>query len=175
MGIDINTLPKWAQAQIANKMAKEQHRRNQFQMSELAPTPKEEKEQKLKNKKQELVLEDGTTHVFDSKKEAAEYKRLALLQRAGEISNLQIQVQYELIPAKYETYPRYNKDGKRLKDGTRCIEQNCCYIADFVYTDSEGNTVVEDVKGFKKGAAYGLYVIKRKLMLEKYGIQIKEV
>jgi len=35
--------------------------------------------------------------------------------------------------------------------------------------------VVEDVKGLKKGAAYQVFVIKRKLMLDRYGIEIKEV
>lgn len=39
---------------------------------------------------------DGIT--FDSKKEAARYCDLKLMQRAGEIRDLQLQVEYELIP-----------------------------------------------------------------------------
>lgn len=41
----------------------------------------------------------------------------------------------------------------------------------------DGKTVVEDVKGYRdpSSAAYAKFVIKRKLMLERYGIQIQEV
>lgn len=50
------------------------------------------------------------------------------------------------------------------------------YVADFVYTDTRTNlTVVEDVKGYRDGGAYRVFVIKRKLMLQRFGIQIKEV
>lgn len=46
------------------------------------------------------------------------------------------------------------------------------YIADFVYFDKKAQrTVVEDTKGFKTKD----YIIKRKLMLERYGIRIREV
>ena len=48
------------------------------------------------------------------------------------------------------------------------------YVADFIYCDADGKTVVEDVKGYKKGAAYDLFAIKRKLFLHRYGIRIKE-
>ena len=49
-------------------------------------------------------------------------------------------------------------------------EQSCYYVADFVYKEGE-NIVVEDTKGMRTKD----YVIKRKLMLHKYGIRIKEV
>ena len=88
---------------------------------------------KYKNKK---VTIDG--YVFDSKKEAKRYTELKLLERSGKISNLNLQVEYELIPACYESYERYSpKTGKRLKDGRRCIEKAVRYIADFVY-DEDG-------------------------------------
>ena len=109
--------------------------------------------------------------VFDSKKEAARYMELSLLARVGEITDLETQVPYELIPAQYETYERYGKNGKRLKDGRRCIEKAVTYIADFVYKDEDGNTVVEDTKGVKTKD----YIIKRKLMLDRYGIRIREI
>ena len=117
---------------------------------------------------------DGIT--FDSKKEAERYSELKLLERCGAISNLELQKVYELIPAQYELYERYGKNGNRLKDGKKCIEKSCVYKADFVYIDNEtGQQVVEDVKGYKGGQAYSLFTIKRKLMLERYGIKIKEV
>ena len=117
---------------------------------------------------------DGIT--FDSRKEAERYSELKLLERCGAISNLELQKVYELIPAQYELYERYGKNGNRLKDGKKCIEKSCVYKADFVYIDNEtGQQVVEDVKGYKGGQAYSLFTIKRKLMLERYGIKVEEV
>lgn len=102
-------------------------------------------------KKTEL---DGIT--FDSKKEANRYAELRLLERSGAIHNLQRQVRYELIPAQ-------KKDGKT-------VERACHYIADFVYEEN-GKTVVEDVKGYRTKE----YVLKRKLMLQVHGIEVREV
>lgn len=108
--------------------------------------------------------------VFDSKKEARRYSELLLLEKAGAIQNLQTQVKYILIPSQYETFERYSKTGKRLKDGRRCIEKECAYIADFTYI-KDGALVVEDTKGFRTTE----YIIKRKMMLHVYGIRINEV
>ena len=107
---------------------------------------------------------------FDSAREADRYAELLLLQRAGKISDLRLQVKYVLIPAQYEYYERYGKNGKRLKDGKRCIEKECAYIADFVYEEN-GKTVVEDVKGMRTKE----YLIKRKLMLWVHGVRVREV
>lgn len=115
--------------------------------------------------------------VFDSRKEAARYKKLSLLQRAGKISDLQQQVKFVLVPAQYEEYERVSpKTGKKLKPGRRLLEKECAYIADFVYTDSSGKEVVEDTKGYRdpSSAGYAKFVIKRKLMLHLYGVRIKE-
>ena len=89
--------------------------------------------------------------IFDSKKELARYKELELLERAGEISNLRRQVEFELIP---------KQPGER----------KAVYTADFVYTEN-GKEIVEDVKGMKTRD----YIIRRKLMLFRHGIRIKEV
>ena len=113
---------------------------------------------------------DGAIH--DSRKEANRWCELTLLERAGKISNLQRQVPFELIPAQYESFERYGKNGKRLKDGQRCIEKSVVYIADFVYNEG-GKRVVEDVKSAatKKKESY---IIKRKLLLWVYGIKLRE-
>ena len=112
---------------------------------------------------------DGS--VFDSHKEARRWDELLLLQRAGKISDLQRQVRYELIPAQYETYERYSKNGQRLKDGARLLERKVEYVADFVYTIADtGENIVEDTKGIKTKD----YILKRKLMLAVHGIRIKE-
>ena len=107
---------------------------------------------------------------FDSKKEHSRFKQLSLLEKAGVITNLKRQVKYELIPAQYETFERYGKTGKRLKDGRKCVENAVTYYADFVY-ETDGKTVVEDAKGVKTKD----YIIKRKLMLYVHGIKISEV
>ena len=52
-------------------------------------------------------------------------------------------------------------------------ERAATYRADFTYWQN-GQFVVEDVKGYQSGAAWDLYVLKRKLMLYRFGIKIKE-
>ena len=69
-----------------------------------------------------------------------------LMQRAGVISDLQMQVSFELIPSQ-------KVDGK-------VVERAVNYIADFVYQQN-GQKVVEDTKGMRTKD----YIIKRKLML----------
>lgn len=109
---------------------------------------------------------------FDSKREANRYAELLLLSRSGQITGLQRQVKFELIPAQREP-DKKGKRGGMIKGKT--LEQSCDYYADFVYKDKQGNMVVEDVKGYKKGGAYSVFTIKRKLMLHKYGIKIREI
>lgn len=96
--------------------------------------------------------------VFDSKKEANRYKELLLLEKAGEIYDLRRQVKFKLIPT------------QRDEVTGEVVERECSYKADFVY-EEDGKTVVEDVKGFRTKE----YIIKRKLMLWRYGIRIMEV
>lgn len=100
--------------------------------------------------------------LFDSKKEACRYCQLKQLQQAGEISDLQLQKEYELIPTQ-------RIDGK-------VVERACKYKADFAYM-KDGQQVVEDVKGYRdpKSAGYAKFVIKRKLMLHIFGIRIVEI
>lgn len=117
------------------------------------------------------VVVDGT---FDSKKEAQRYTELKSLEKAGKITGLQLQREFELIPEQREKTDQIYTKGKnkgRFKPG-RLLERKCSYVADFVYWDLENNCmVVEDAKGMRTKE----YIIKRKLMLYKYGIRIKEV
>lgn len=91
---------------------------------------------------------------FDSKREAERWCELRLLERAGEIKELQRQVSFELIPAQ--------KNGK-----VKPVK----YVADFTYETRYGKYVVEDAKGVRTE----VYKIKKKLMLERYGIEVVEV
>lgn len=126
-------------------------------------------ESKYKNRKK---LVDGIE--FDSAKEARRWSELKLLEKAGEISDLRRQVKFVLIESQYEesseVYQRGKNKGKPKRG--KILEHECSYVADFVYTDEKtGKTVVEDTKGFKTKD----YIIKRKLLLERYKIRITEV
>lgn len=93
--------------------------------------------------------------VFDSKAEAKRYALLKMLQRAGQISDLRLQVPFELV--------RGVRIGGRSRPAIK-------YIADFVYLQG-GKQVVEDVKGMLTP----VYRLKRHLMMAVYGIEIMEV
>lgn len=125
----------------------------------------------LKHKYGNKKIRAGNGQVFDSKKEYRRWVELSLLERAGEITNLQRQVPFLLIPEQRapstETYKRGPRAGQP-KQGP-VLERRVMYIADFVY-EQNGETVVEDAKGLRTKE----YVIKRKLMLYQYGIRIKE-
>lgn len=94
---------------------------------------------------------DGIT--FDSKHEAEIWCELKLMQRAGIIRDLERQVRIELIPKTDKFRATY-------------------YVADFQYFDNEtGHSVVMDAKGVRTKE----YLIKKKLLYWRYGIEIKEV
>lgn len=98
---------------------------------------------KYRNKKVQVDM-----YIFDSVLEAIRYKQLVLLERAGEIKNLKLQVPFLLQES-------FRKNGKTY----RKIE----YIADFVY-EEKGQTIVEDTKGIKTD----VFKIKQKLFEYKY-------
>lgn len=93
---------------------------------------------------------------FDSKAELKRWVDLLLLQKAKQISGLERQVPFVLIPR--QTRPSGG------------VERECTYVADFVYVEG-GKRVVEDVKG----ALTPEYRLKRKLMLHVHGIEIREI
>lgn len=102
---------------------------------------------KYGNKK---TVVDGIT--FDSKKEAARYAELKLMEKAGVIMSLELQ----------PTFPVYI-DGKKVFE----------YRADFKYwiDGKDGRYVIEDVKGVKTD----VYRIKKKCVEAQYGITITEI
>lgn len=98
----------------------------------------------------EKVIFDGIK--FDSKKEFNRYMELKLLEKAGKISYLELQKPFVLIDK--------SKYGRQI-----------VYKADFVYYDNELNKlIVEDVKGVKTD----VYKLKKRLIAEKYDIEIIE-
>ena len=103
---------------------------------------------KYRNKITEL---DGIK--FHSAKEAKRYSELKLLEKAGAICNLKLQVGYQLIPPMRINDKHY-----------RAIS----YYADFVYNEN-GITVCEDVKSMQTD----IFKIKLRLMKQVHGIDIK--
>lgn len=91
---------------------------------------------------------DGTR--FASKKEAKRYWTLKMLEKAGEITGLELQPKF---PFKYK--------GKLM----------FTYRGDFQYKTKEGQTIIEDVKGFKTP----VYNLKKKIIETEYGFTINEV
>ncbi len=89
------------------------------------------------------VTIDG--HVFDSKMEGKRYRELKLLERAGEISDIDLQ-------------PRYRLQDSFKYDGTTYRSIN--YTPDFRYKKN-GEVVVEEVKGFADTS----YKIRKRLFL----------
>ena len=76
---------------------------------------------------------DGIT--FDSKLEAERYQQLRLLEKAGEISALKLQVEFQILHG-YKDAETGEKNRSRY------------YVGDFVYVDERTNRlVVEDTKG----------------------------
>ena len=85
---------------------------------------------------------------FDSKKEASRYTVLMSLEKAGKISDLRLQVPFDLIDT-------MKHNGKTLR--------KIVYKADFTYTMNEVE-IVEDSKGFSTD----VFKIKMRLFLLKY-------
>ena len=112
---------------------------------------------KYRNRKTEI---DGI--LFDSAKEARRYQELKLLERAGFVKDIQLQVPFELMPS------QKNNEGK-------VVERKVSYYADFVYQQRTGNewkTVVEDVKS--EGTKTEVFRLKKKLMRFVHGIEVQE-
>lgn len=98
---------------------------------------------------------------FDSIKEKNRYIELSMLERAGEIKELELQPKFLLLDT-----IRYNGETYR----------KTYYIADFKYYDNKiGRYIVEDVKS-KITAKDKVYRLKIKMLLSKYAdICFKEI
>lgn len=158
MAINITDLPPKYQAQALKQLEHQQQRRGL--MPSAAAVQTGAKGPKYHNSPTERVAEDGTVIKFDSQKEARRYDTLAAMERAGEIKDLRLQVDFTL----QEAYT--DKNGHRV----RAIR----YKADFTYRHPvTGALAVEDVKS--RATRTKEYLIKRKLLKEKLGITITEV
>ncbi len=89
-------------------------------------------------------------YLFDSQAEARRYGELLLLERAGEIADLELQPEFVLLED-------FEHEGRRVR-GIR-------YRADFRYLDKTGRVIVEDVKGHRTKE----FLLKWKILLFRYG------
>ena len=91
---------------------------------------------------------------FDSTKESLRYLDLTILQAAGEIADLAVQPQFELIASNGEVCGRY--------------------FADFSYLEKRtGERIVEDVKS--EATRTALYKLKKRWVQACHGVIIREV
>lgn len=112
---------------------------------------------KYGNHKVEL---DG--YIFDSKKEARRYAELKLMEKAGEVKDLELQKEFVIQPS--------------FIDGNGKRQTAIKYIADFVYWKVDGDDliyIIEDVKSpaTRKDRVYRL----KKKMMAYNGHEITEV
>ena len=108
---------------------------------------------------------------FDSEREAKRYLILKEYQNKGDISDLKLQVVYELIPAIKELKTVVLKTKTIQKEVT--IQQAITYRCDFTYVKDE-KLIVEDVKISPKMLPPE-YKLKKKLLRYVHGIDIREV
>ncbi len=131
-------------ARLAAALPKDQCRVTVEQFRELSSAgAKKQKRHKHNARKVEI---DGI--IFQSAWEGRRYGQLKLLERAGEISALQLQVEF------------------RIEINGHLITR---YFADFVY-QKDGAQVVEDAKGWRTTE----YIMKKKMIKALFGISILE-
>ena len=98
------------------------------------------------------VVIDGIR--FPSIKQGNRYKEIKLMERAGQIRNLCLEVPYIICPAV-------------VINGKKSAARK--YVADFVYEEN-GKEIVEDCKGMRTKE----YILKRHFMKHVHGIDILE-
>lgn len=108
---------------------------------------------------------------FDSKREMQRYIILKDAENKGVISDLRMQVKFELIPAVKETYIQHLKT--KDKECTRTLQLPITYTCDFAYI-KDNELVIEDVK-ISKSMLPKEYVLKKKMMFALKGIKIREI
>ena len=146
---DISRFSPAARQQILKKLGQDQARKAM------------DKPEKYHNRKCTVTIPGSVKQItFDSVKEARRFGELELMKNTGKIRDLRLQVNFTL------------QEGFTTAAGERI--RPIVYRADFVYQEPSPTgwrTVVEDVKGVRTKE----YSMKRKMMLEKFGVDIREV
>jgi hypothetical protein len=111
----------------------------------------------MKKNKYKAIKSEYNGQVFHSKKEKNYAVRLDLLKKSSKESERVLD---------YKTQVPFKVEVKEKKI--------CTYILDFVVNYVDGRTEYVDVKGYKKGTAYSMFRVKKKLVEAIYGITIIE-
>ena len=156
MGIPLESLPPKAREQVARKM-----------LQEIKAQPPAAGKSKYGNQKAVRMV--GTNEiVFDSQKEARRYDDLVIRLRAGQIRDLKLQPEFTLR----ETFT--------TPEGIKVRAMR--YRADFSYeervpllnsSETAWKKVVEDVKS--EATKTRVYEMKKKLLIERHGVIVREV
>lgn len=176
MAINISDLPPKYQAQAAKKYMEQQTRRGLAPSAAAVQDPG--KVNKYRNTPTTRVTPSGAVLRFDSQKEARRYDTLVRREKAGQIRELRLQVDFTLQEAYTDT------EGRRV----RAIR----YRADFTYYEPPNQDlygshaswyaeqsglswvlVVEDVKS--RPTRTREYAMKKKLLKDRLGLDITEV
>lgn len=99
------------------------------------------------------VIYDGLK--FKSKKEGERYLYLKDDEMRGKIKELRCHTWHKIIDKNDKFNAAYYED-------------------DFNYF-RDGKFIIEDVKGYKKGVPYDLFTLKKKLMYDRYKIEVQEI
>lgn len=160
---DISRMAPWAQKQILEKLQKLDRKPEKTEPVKSASKNREAGKSEVTGSKygNQKTVVGGI--MFDSKKEAGRFLELAALLEAGEIFDLKLQQNFTL----QESYTK--PDGERVR--------GIVYRADFAYKrpGENGDTlyIVEDVKS--SATKTRVYELKKKLMREKFGVEITEI
>ena len=158
MVVNISDLPPKYQAQAVKKYMEQQARRGL--VPSAAAVQETGKVNKYRNTPTTRVTPSGAILRFDSMKEARRFDWLIERERRGEIRELRLQVDFTLQEAYTDT------EGRRV----RAIR----YRADFTYYEgTQGVKVVEDVKS--RATRTRDYAMKKKLLKDRFGLDITEV
>lgn len=158
MAISISDLPPKYQAQAVKKYMEQQAQRGLVPSDAAVQEPG--KVNKYRNTPTTRVTPSGAILRFDSMKEARRFDWLIERERRGEIRELRLQVDFTLQEAYTDT------EGRRV----RAIR----YRADFTYYEgTQGVKVVEDVKS--RATRTREYAMKKKMLKDRFGLEITEV
>lgn len=176
MAIDVKDLPPKYQAQALQKYMAQQARRGP------PPSPAANDRQmasKYHNSPTERITPSGAVLHFDSQKEARRYDHLAALEKAGQIRDLRLQVDFTLQEAYTDTEGhreraiRYRADFTYRRAVKRTVQDGPEHSVVHFRTETDWVLVVEDVKS--RATRTKEYLLKRKMLKDKLGIDITEV
>lgn len=129
-------------------------------------------------KKRGLKIIDPTNNivVYEEKKPKRSKYMAKKTEYNGEIYDSQKEANHaRKLYTKLER-KEYKKVERQVKIPIEILGHHICnYICDFVVTGLNGQKTYEDVKGYKKGQAYQMFSLKKKLVKAIYDIDIVEV